>query len=412
MNCGPLTKEGAVFIQIFALIKIKMNRKLQLLVFFFALGNFLFSQTPTLTENAKVSVITCASGDALYSAFGHTAFRVQDTALGIDVVYNYGTFDFEQPNFYLNFTKGKMIYSLSRRSFEAFLYEYELEKRWVKEQILDLTVAQRNQLLLFFEENYLPENRDYLYDPLLNNCSSITGDILKEQFGDAIVFDGSYLEKQYTFRQLVRQFLDMNSWSMFGIDLAFGSPVDRKATVQEHMFLPYYTMEQLRHTTFNGKPIVQRERTILDYNEHLQRGFFPLSPLFWFILLLAFTGIITYFDFKHKARSRWLDFSLLFITGLAGTFLFLLWVAADHTSTPYNYNILWAFPINLIVSFTLLFQDKVPQWSPKYFMFALGLMAIMLLLWILRVQIFSPVLIPLLLTLAIRYVYLIRYSKL
>ena len=412
MNCGPLTTEGAVFIQIFALIKTKMNRKLQLLVFFFALGNFLFSQTPTLTENAKVSVITCASGDALYSAFGHTAFRVQDTALGIDVVYNYGTFDFNQPNFYLNFTKGKMIYSLSRRSFEAFLYEYELEKRWVKEQILDLTVAQRNQLLLFFEENYLPENRDYLYDPLLNNCSSITGDILKEQFGDAIVFDGSYLEKQHTFRQLVRQFLDMNSWSMFGIDLAFGSPVDRKATVQEHMFLPYYTMEQLRHTTFNGKPIVQRERNILDYNEHLQRGFFPLSPLFWFILLLAFTGIITYFDFKHKARSRWLDFSLLFITGLAGTFLFLLWVAADHTSTPYNYNILWAFPINLIVSFTLLFQDKVPQWSSKYFMFAIGLMAIMLLLWILKVQIFSPVLIPLLLTLAIRYVYLIRYSKL
>lgn len=389
-----------------------MNRKLQLLVFFFALGNFLFSQTPTLTENAKVSVITCASGDALYSAFGHTAFRVQDTALGIDVVYNYGTFDFNQPNFYLNFTKGKMIYSLSRRSFEGFLYEYELEKRWVKEQILDLTVAQRNQLLLFFEENYLPENRDYLYDPLLNNCSSITGDILKEQFGEAIVFDGSHLEKQYTFRQLVRQFMPVNTWSMFGIDLAFGSPVDRKATVQEHMFLPYYAMEQLRNTTYNGKPLVKRERTILDYNEHLQRGFFPLSPLFWFILLLAFTGTITYFDFKHKARSRWLDFSLLFLTGLTGTFLFLLWVATDHTSTPYNYNILWAFPVNLVIAFPFLFQDKVPVWAPKYFGVTLGLMGIMLLLWALKVQIFSPVLIPLLLTLAIRYGYMIKYSKL
>lgn len=389
-----------------------MNRKLQLLVFFFALGNFLFSQTPTLTENAKVSVITCASGDALYSAFGHTAFRVQDTALGIDVVYNYGTFDFNQPNFYLNFTKGKMIYSLSRRSFEGFLYEYELEKRWVKEQILDLTVAQRNQLLLFFEENYLPENRDYLYDPLLNNCSSITGDILKEQFGEAIVFDGSHLEKQYTFRRLVRQFMPVNTWSMFGIDLAFGSPVDRKATVQEHMFLPYYAMEQLRNTTFNGKPLVKRERTILDYNEHLQRGFFPLSPLFWFILLLAFTGTITYFDFKHKARSRWLDFSLLFLTGLTGTFLFLLWVATDHTSTPYNYNILWAFPVNLVIAFPFLFKDKVPVWAPKYFGVTLGLMGIMLLLWALKVQIFSPVLIPLLLTLAIRYGYMIKYSKL
>lgn len=388
-----------------------MRQKLHLL-FFFIIGNFLFSQAPQLTESSKVSLLTCATGDELYSAFGHTAFRVQDSALGIDVVYNYGTFDFNQPNFYLNFTKGKMIYSLSRRSFEAFLYEYELEKRWVKEQILDLSLDQRNQLLAFFEENYLPQNRDYLYDPLLNNCSSITGDILLEQFGDAIVFKDSHLEKQYTFRQLVRQFMDVNTWSMFGIDLAFGSPVDRKATVQEHMFLPYYTMEQLRYTTLNGKPLVKRERTILDYSEHSQKSFFPLSPLFWFLMLLAFTAIITYFDYKHKARSRWLDFSLLFITGLAGTFLFLLWVAADHTSTPYNYNILWAFPINTIAAFAFVFQDRVPLWAPKYLWSALGLIAIMFLLWIIKVQIFSPVLIPLLLTLAIRYLYMIKYSKL
>ena len=388
-----------------------MRQKLHLL-FFFIIGNFLFSQAPQLTESSKVSLLTCATGDELYSAFGHTAFRVQDSALGIDVVYNYGTFDFNQPNFYLNFTKGKMIYSLSRRSFEAFLYEYELEKRWVKEQILDLSLDQRNQLLAFFEENYLPQNRDYLYDPLLNNCSSITGDILLEQFGDAIVFKDSHIEKQYTFRQLVRQFMDVNTWSMFGIDLAFGSPVDRKATVQEHMFLPYYTMEQLRYTTLNGKPLVKRERTILDYSEHSQKSFFPLSPLFWFLMLLAFTAIITYFDCKHKARSRWLDFSLLFITGLAGTFLFLLWVAADHTSTPYNYNILWAFPINTIAAFAFVFQDRVPLWTPKYLWSALGLIAIMFLLWIIKVQIFSPVLIPLLLTLAIRYLYMIKYSKL
>ena len=388
-----------------------MRQKLHLL-FFFIIGNFLFSQAPQLTESSKVSLLTCATGDELYSAFGHTAFRVQDSALGIDVVYNYGTFDFNRPNFYLNFTKGKMIYSLSRRSFEAFLYEYELEKRWVKEQILDLSLDQRNQLLAFFEENYLPQNRDYLYDPLLNNCSSITGDILLEQFGDAIVFKDSHIEKQYTFRQLVRQFMDVNTWSMFGIDLAFGSPVDRKATVQEHMFLPYYTMEQLRYTTLNGKPLVKRERTILDYSEHSQKSFFPLSPLFWFLMLLAFTAIITYFDCKHKARSRWLDFSLLFITGLAGTFLFLLWVAADHTSTPYNYNILWAFPINTIAAFAFVFQDRVPLWAPKYLWSALGLIAIMFLLWIIKVQIFSPVLIPLLLTLAIRYLYMIKYSKL
>lgn len=240
--------------------------KHRFLLFLLVLFAFLQSkaQVPQLSERSLVSVITCAAGDEIYTAFGHSAFRVQDPELGIDVVYNYGTFDFKQPNFYLNFTKGRMIYSLSRRSFDDFLFEYELEKRWVKEQILDIDQEQRNALLVFLENNYLPQNRDYLYDPLLNNCSSITGTILKNQYGDALVFDGSYLDKQYTFRQLVRQFLKINSWSMFGIDLAFGSPVDRKATVQEHMFLPYYAMEQLKHTTLNGKPLVKRERTILD----------------------------------------------------------------------------------------------------------------------------------------------------
>ena len=376
------------------------------------LGVRALAQAPQLSERSQISLLTCAAGDELYYAFGHSSFRVQDSVLGIDVVYNYGTFDFNRPNFYLNFVKGKLIYSLSRRSFDDFLFEYEMEKRWVKEQILDLSLEQRNQLLTFFENNYLPQNRDYLYDPLLNNCSSITGDILKDQFGDAVVFDGSYLDQQYTFRQLVRQFMDVNSWSMFGIDLAFGSVVDRKATVQEHMFLPYYAMEQIRHTSLNGKPLLKRERSVLDYAEHIQQRFFPLTPLFWFVLLLAFTALITYFDHKHQTRSRWLDFTLFFISGLVGTFLLVLWLATDHTSTPKNFNVLWAFPLNAIVAFIFAFQDKLPAWSPKYLWTLLALIGLTLVLWIFKVQIFSPVLIPLFLTLAIRYGYLIRYSKL
>lgn len=381
------------------------------LVMLFVVGGNGFSQTPTLTENSKISFLTCASGDELFSAFGHSAFRVQDTVLGIDVVYNYGTFDFNKPNFYLNFAKGKLIYSLSRRSFDRFLFEYELEKRWVKEQILDLTLAEKNKLLVFFEDNYLPENRDYQYDPLLNNCSSITGDILVQQFGDAIVFDGSHLDKLYTFRELVRQNLDINSWSSFGIDLAFGAVVDRKATVQEHMFLPYYAMEQMRNTTKSGKPLLERERTILDYSEHMRNGFFPMSPLFWFTLLFLFTGIVTYLDHKHKTRSRWLDFSLFLITGIIGTSILLLWFATDHTSTPKNFNFLWAFPLNLVVAFVVAFQNQLPTWLPKYLWFALALLGVLILLWIISVQIFSPIVIPLLLTLATRYSYLLKFIR-
>ncbi|WP_422348563.1 DUF4105 domain-containing protein [Flagellimonas sp.] len=388
-----------------------MRLLILLLIFFLLPGGRLISQTPSLTENAQISLLTCAAGDELYSMFGHTAFRVQDSVLGIDVVYNYGTFDFNRPNFYSNFVKGRLIYSLSRRSFDRFLFEYELEKRWVREQILDLSLKEKNQLLNFFETNYRPENRDYLYDPLLNNCSSITGVILKDQFGDALVFDGSHLDQQYTFRQLVRQNMDLNSWASFGIDVAFGSVVDRKATVQEHMFLPYYAMQQIRNTTKDGKPLLKRERSILDYAEITPSGFFPLSPLFWFALLLLFTAIVTYLDHRHGTRSRWLDFTLFLLTGLIGTFLLILWLATDHTSTPWNFNILWALPANLVVAYVFVFPQHLPSWFAKYLWAALALLGIMIILWVVKVQIFSPVLIPLLLTLAIRYGYLLKFAK-
>lgn len=389
-----------------------MTIRTAIALFIFFTGTLGFSQTPSLSERSQVSVVTCATGDQLYSKFGHTAIRVQDPVLGIDVVYNYGTFDFGKPNFYLNFVKGKLIYSLSRKSFDNFLFEYELEKRWVKEQILDLSLSQRNEFLVFLENNYLPENRDYLYDPLLNNCSSITGDILEKLYGDAIVFNDSHLEKRYTFRQLVRQYLPINSWSAFGIDLAFGSVVDRKATVREHMFPPYYAMYQLNNTTINGKPLVKRERVILDYVEYEPNGYFSLSPLFWFTLFLIFVGAITYLDMRHKTRSRWLDFSLLFISGFIGLTLLLLWVATDHTSTPYNYNILWAFPLNLVVAFILIFKPELPDWTPRYFIGALALIGLVILLWIFGVQSLSPVLIPLFMVLGIRYWYILRCYRL
>lgn len=369
------------------------------------------AQRPHLTENSRISLLTCAAGEELYYAFGHSAFRVQDAVLGIDVVYNYGTFDFTRPNFYLNFVKGQLLYSLSRSPFEDFLWTYEQEKRWVREQVLALTLAEKNQLFSFFETNYLPQNRDYLYDPLFNNCASITRDILKSQFGDAMVFHDSHLEQRYTFRQLIRQYIPPNTWAGFGIDVLFGAVVDRKATVQEYMFLPYYAMRQIRNTTKAGKPLLQEERVILEYEEHRNSSFFLLSPLFVSSWLLLFIGIITYRNLKRGTQSRWLDFGLFLIPGLVGLGLLLLWWATDHVVTVTNFDVLWAFPLNLIVAFVVGFQPKPPQWLRYYLKALLGLLGLLVLLWITEVQQFSPVLVPLLLTLALRYSYLLKSSS-
>ena len=51
----------------------------------------------TLSDKAEISVLTCSPGKELYSLFGHTAIRVHDPEQDLDVVFNYGTFDFDTP---------------------------------------------------------------------------------------------------------------------------------------------------------------------------------------------------------------------------------------------------------------------------------------------------------------------------
>lgn len=392
-----------------------------LLLFFLAIGLNVFCQAPKLSEKAQISVLTCAAGDELYYSFGHTAFRVQDPVLNIDVVYNYGTFDFNQPNFYWNFTKGRLLYTLTRRSFETFLFEYELEMRWVKEQILNLSIEEVNQVFNYLEWNYQPENRDYLYDPLFDNCSTVITTILTENFGKAIKYNnpnkevqdlGFNLNNDPTFRQLVNSHLPTNSWGAWGINLAFGAVVDREASLRERMFLPYQALAQIRVAEKNNSPLLYRERFILDYPEKKPSGSFMTSPLFWFMMLLVFVIAITFLDYKHQNRNTYLDFVLFLVSGGAGIIILLLWFATDHVYTKLNFNFLWLFPFNFVAAFTVVKKGFISKKMRNYLWILLGLLLVTILLWIFRFQVFSPLNIPLILIFGTRYLFLLNQQKL
>src|SRR5690606_38206679 len=108
------------------------------------------------------------------------------------------------------------------------------------------------------------------------------------------------------------------------------------------------------------------------------------------ILIMLLVIFLTYKDYKNKRRNRGLDFSILFITGIIGILLFLLWYATDHTMTKNNFNILWAFPLNLFVSFFIL-KKELKKWVVKYIFFILFLIGVTLIFWIFKIQVFPIV---------------------
>ncbi len=363
-----------------------------------------------LTQKASISVVTCGPGNELYSTFGHSAFRVYDPNLGLDKIYNYGTFDFNAPHFYLNFAKGKLTYQLSTSSFSRFLREYQYENRWVKTQELALDVNEAQLIFNFLENNAKPENKAYQYDFFYDNCSTKIEDVIKIVLKEKVHFNNSHITSNKTHRDLIADYTKNQKWAKFGIDLALGSVIDKKASKDDYKFLPdyiYKAFDNATITTQNSTTALVKKRITILEERKLDEPFSILIPFTTFLCLALLILFITYKNFKSNKRSKWLDFTLYFSTGLVGIVVLLLWFATSHTATYRNFNFLWAFAPNFLVAIFLL-KSKLPIWLRFYNLFLISLLVVMVVLWLLKIQVFNLALLPFILALALRYWYVIK----
>ena len=60
--------------------------------------------------NLEVSLITYGPGETYWERFGHDAIELRDIARGEAINFNYGVFDFDEKDFFLNFARGRMHY--------------------------------------------------------------------------------------------------------------------------------------------------------------------------------------------------------------------------------------------------------------------------------------------------------------
>lgn len=383
-------------------------------IFILLFSCFQLAAQQKLTSEATVSVVTCGPGNELYSAFGHSAFRVYDPLLKLDKIYNYGTFDFNKPNFYLNFAKGKLTYQLSTTRYGYFLQQFNYENRWVKTQELDLDSADVQAVYDFLENNAKPENRSYQYDFFYDNCSTKIEEVIKAVLKDKVTFNNNHITNNKSHRDLIADYTaEKFKWGKFGIDLALGSVIDREATAAEFKFLPDYIYLGFNNATINvdGKniPLVKAHNTFLNEVKQPQ-PFSVFQPFIVFLVIALFFIYKTYQDYSANKRTKWVDFFLYFITGLIGIVVLLLWFATSHTATYKNFNFLWAFAPNLVIAF-FMFKNINPKWLTNYNKLLLVLLAIQAILWVLKIQVFNIAIIPILAMLFVRYRFLIVKQK-
>lgn len=340
---------------------------------------------PSLTDDSRASLITCGPGEELYEGFGHTAILVLDPNLGIDRVYNYGTFDFNQPNFYLNFTRGNLLYQLAVGRFSNFVRAYAYYDRSVHEQVLNLNLAQRQRLFEMLEENAQPENRDYLYDYFFDNCSTRPRDIIEASLGGIISYDSSHVEMpRKSIRQLVDRCIKRDMpWGDLGIDICLGSRIDRNATAREYTFLPGELELAFDHSTIftdeGLQPLVMQKMVHYESEARVVgTSWFAPQPLFVGILLFL-AVIVTFLRIAGK-RTSVFEGTVFLLIGLLGWSLLLLWFGTNHTAATNNWNLVWAFPAHLFYGIAL-FKRERPKWVRMYTFGVIGISLALLLGW-------------------------------
>jgi hypothetical protein len=373
------------------------------------------AQTPyiaTLSPGAQVSLITCEPGEALFEAFGHSAIRVADQAAGIDIAYNYGVFDFDQPNFYGNFAKGYLLYKLGTADFSRFLYQYVYFDRGVHEQVLNLTPAQKQAVYQFLEINSLPENRDYYYDYFFDNCATRPRDVFINILGDSLQFDYGYADTlQYTIRGLIDHYIGdsgKHAWGDLGIDIGLGAKIDRPATPFEYMYQPEFLALAFEGATVlqpdgTRRPFVAASHTLFQGQAQEEAGlYFTPTVAFWLLLVLVAAG--TAADLRRrKYRMRAFDVLFFAVLGLTGALIVFLWFFTNHGSAANNWNILWAVPTHVLAGLLLLYLPY-QRGLQLYFLVTAVVSSLLLLTWPLVPQDLHEALIPVVLIVLLRSV--------
>ena len=381
---------------------------------------FLFFLSTTLvgqTEDYTVSILTIGPGNSLNDSFGHSAIRVQSKTKKYDLVFNYGIYDYNDPRFYSNFIKGYLKYSLGVSYFENFKSSYIANDRYIKEQVLSLPNDLKEKLVDKLIFNSKPENKDYFYDYFNNNCSTVIKDIIKgllSQYDYHNTYESATSNKD-SYRSLIYENINKNSWGSLGIDICLGSYIDQQIDSEKNTFLPEYLFEYLNSSYYsysnNDKKIekVKLIENIIFINkvkdvEKSTFNIFLTSPLFVFILIFTALFLLNYRNKENKKIHLALE-SIHILTSFIGCLLLFLWFFTDHTTAAFNYNLLWANPINFILLINVLNK----KWKIAYLKLLLLSLILIVLHSITGVQVFNISLYPLFLFLAFRYLQLIKF---
>ena len=360
----------------------------------------------SVADSVRVSLLTCAPGNEIYSLFGHTALRYENPAKGEDWVFNYGLFSFDTPNFVLRFVKGETDYQLGVIPYRYFEGEYAMRGSSVYQQELNLTEKEKENVIRLLRENYLPANRVYRYNYFYDNCTTRARDKVEQGIEGKVVYPESV--KKCSFREIVREYTAGHEWSAFGIDLCLGSEADEPIDERKQMFSPFYMLEFARgamiHRADTIVPFVKAEKLLLDFSSKDEELFekdedvFLPSPWTCAWAWWTITLVLVVLGIRNKKVYWGWDVLLFGAQGIGGCVIAFLFFFSVHPTVGSNWMLMMLNPLPLFYLPVMVY--KAIKGKKDYFhLINAAVLTLFIVLMPFIQQKFNPTVLPLALNL-------------
>lgn len=335
--------------------------------------------------NLRVDLYTYGPGAVYWERFGHDALVITDTASGEAYAFNYGLFDFDQKDFYLNFARGIMIYRAAAWPAADDIQEYSGEGRSITDQHLNLTSAQRAALRDFLIWNVQPQNSRYRYRYFADNCTTRVRDALDKVLGGALEtqLTGPAAHGE-TYRSETDRLMSGQPWLMYLLDLGLGPYADQPLTRWTGAFIPARLMDELRSVhAADGALLVQSE-TVLS-PQRLPSPPARAPDMRWPLLIAGLILGVAFFAAAWLRDAydieRWwfavVGTLYALLAGIAGALMLVLWFGTAHRAAWANEN-LWLFnPLAWLVIPALLRVRRPGAASTRFGLAIAGLMALL-----------------------------------
>lgn len=370
-------------------------------------------------DSVDICLLTCGPGQESYSMFGHTALRIHDKARQQDLAINYGMFSFSQPNFILRFILGQTDYTMGIQDMSDFIWQYQHEGRWIKQQKLQLSRKEKWEILQAIQENSRPENITYRYNFFFNNCTTKARDIILDHINRQEDVKGmAYIPS--TYRKEIHKWNASSPWTQFGEDLLLGVSADFDISQSEYQFLPENLSNDWNHIQLTGHfdslqnqkmPLVESTSWLISKQDKTENSGYILTPTVCFALLFIFTIVISLYEYRTGKKIWALDIFFYFATGIVGIVLFAM-LFSKHPTVQCNLQILMFNPLVLAFGWSVIksLQKRAwSKWAIRYSIFY-GICLVLMLIGAF-IQTYQPGIIILALSLLFRIIFNLKYNR-